>query len=234
MNNRQENKFSMDLAVLKALNDFEDQWSNVPACVNAVDKFKNLVSGIDTQRQIQEGKITGITANKQKEEDEMIQATIEMAAAVFAYADIIGDNELKSKVSYSPSTLRSARDTDLRVICQSVHDAAESVISELGDFGTTPEDLEKMQKEIDDFSTFLSESRNAINTRSIATAKIADLIKETDDLLNNQLDKLVTTFQSSEPKFYRTYMKARQIINMGSRSQTEEEEQQQEDPELEV
>jgi len=35
---------------------------------------------------------------------------------------------------------------------------------------------------------------------------------------------------SSEPKFYRTYMKARQIVNMGSRSQTEEEDP---EPELE-
>ena len=229
MNNRQEDKFSMGLGVLKTMHDFKDKWSNVPACVDAVDKFENLISRIDDQRKIQEGKITGITENKQKEEDEMIQSTLEIAAGVFAYADKIGDHELKSKVDYSPSALKTARDTDLRVMCQSVHDAAESVISELENVGITPEALEKLQKEIDDFSAFLSESRNAINTRSIATAKIADLIRETDDLLNNQLDKLVTTFQSREPRFYETYMKSRQIINMGSRRQSEEEE---EEPEL--
>lgn len=229
MNNRQEDKFSMNLAVLKSMYDFKDKWSNVPACVDAVSKFEKLISEIDAQRQIQGGKTTGITENKQKEEDDMIQTTLEMGAGVFAYADKIGDNELKSKVAYSPSTLKTARDTDLRVMCQSVHDAAESVISELENFGITPKDLEKLQKEINDFSAYLSESRNAINTRSIATAKIADLIKETDDLLNNQLDKLVTTFQSREPRFYETYMKSRQIVNMGSRRQSEEEEE----PELE-
>jgi hypothetical protein len=212
------------------LHDFSDKWNNVPAFVEVVNKFEKLTSEIDAQRQIQEGRTTGITENKQKEEDEMIQATIETGAAVYAYADIIGDSELKSKVNYSPSDLKTARDTDLRVICQSVHNVAKDRISELGDYGTTPEDLDKLQKEIDDFSEMLSKSMKAINTRSTATAKIAELMKETDELLKNQLDKLVTTLQSREPEFYTNYMKARRIIDMGSRSQSEEEQEQ--EPEL--
>lgn len=214
----------MNITVQKFLNDFRDKWSNVPAIVNAYKRFENLISAIDTQRQIQEGKTTGITENKQKEEDEMVQTTIEIGAAVYAYADVIGDSKLKSNVDYSPTALKTARDTDLRVMCQSVHDAAESVISKLEDYGTTQEDLEKLQQNIDNFSAIIAESRNAINTRAIATSKIAELLKETDDLLNNQLDKLVTTFQSKEPRFYNSYFKARQIINMGSRTKTEEEE----------
>ena len=106
MTDKQENKRSMYIAVQKACNANNSVWSGLPAFVTAFGKYETAIAGIDTQRQIQEGKTTGITENKQKEEDEMIQATVEIAAAVFSYASKIGDNELKQKVNYTPSFLR--------------------------------------------------------------------------------------------------------------------------------
>jgi uncharacterized protein YecE (DUF72 family) len=154
----------------------------------------------------------------------MIQATVETAATVYAYASLIGDNELLSKVDYSPSYLKNLRDTELKAVCQSVHTAASSVISELDDYGKTQEDLDKLQKEINDFSDMLSQSRKAISTRATATSRLEELFEETDDLLKNQLDKLMITYKNSHPRFYNTYKKARQIVDMGKHSRTEEPE----------
>lgn len=71
----------------------------------------------------------------------MIQITLEVAATVYTYASKIGDNELREKVNYSPSDLRNSRDTILKDICQTIHDEANAVISNLANYGKTPADL---------------------------------------------------------------------------------------------
>ena len=82
MTDKQENKRSMYIAVQKVCNKNNSIWSGLPAFVDAFGDFETTIADIDMQRQIQEGKTTGITENKQKEEDEMIQISLEVAAAV--------------------------------------------------------------------------------------------------------------------------------------------------------
>ena len=221
MTDGQDNKRSMYIAVQRVCNSNNSTWSGLPAFVNAFGNFENAIAGIDTQRQIQEGRTTGITENKQKEEDEMIQITLEIAAAVYAYASIIGDNELRDKVSYSPSYLRNSRDNTLKDISQVIHDEADKVIANLADYGKTPADLAQLQKEIDDFAAILAKPRTAIGTRSTATTRLVELFQQGDDLLKNQLDKLMISYQNSEPVFYQTYQNGRIIVDLGVRRKTE-------------
>lgn len=224
MTDKQENKRSMYIAVQKVCNANNSVWSGLPAFVDAFGNFENTIADIDTQRQIQEGKTTGITENKQKEEDEMIQISLEVAAAVYAYASKIGDNELRDKVSYSPSYLRKSRDTILKDICQVIHDEADKVIANLADYGKTPADLTQQQKEIDDFADILAKPRTAIGTRATATTQLVELFQNSDDVLKNQLDKLMLTYQNSEPEFYLPYQNARIIVDLGIRHKEEPEE----------
>ena len=232
MTDNQENTRSMFLSVQKTCNDNKSIWSDLPAIVNTFNKFENIISEIDVQRQIQEGVTSGVTESKHKEEEEMTQITLQIAANVYAYASLINDHELKNRVNYSPSTLRNARDTILKDICQSVHDAASEVVSELGDYGVTPETLEKQQKEIDDFVDMIAKPRTAISTRATATARLEDLINEGNDLLRDQLDKLMVNYKTSEPVFYNMYKNARKIVNMGTGRKSKETES--EEPETEI
>ena len=215
MTDKQENKRSMYLTVEKVCNDNNNIWNTMPAFVETFTDFQTILADIDAQARIQEGKTTGITQNKQKEEDEMIQATIEIAAAVYAYAARIGDNELKAKVNYTPSRLHRSRDTILKDICQKIHDAANEVIAELADYGKTPADLNQQQQEIDDYAAILADPRAAIGTRATATSTLVTLFRQGDDHLKNRLDKLMVAYQNSEPQFYNKYQSARTIVDLG-------------------
>lgn len=225
MTDKQENKRSMYIAVQKVCNQNNSVWSGLSAFVTAFGKFETVITGIDAQRQIQEGKTTGITENKQKEEDEMIQASVEIAAAVYAYAPKIDDNELKQKVNYTPSDLLRSRDTILKDICQTIHDEANTVITDLADYGKTPADLAQQQKEIDDFTAILTKPRTAIGTRATATTKLVEHFQQGDDLLSNQLDKLMVNYQTSNKAFYNKYHSARIIVDLGRHIETELTEQ---------
>ncbi|MCB0375706.1 MAG: hypothetical protein KDD04_07285, partial [Sinomicrobium sp.] len=159
MTDKQENKRSMYLAVQNVCNAANSIWSVMPAFLQAFTDFETTLADIDLQARIQEGKTTGITQNKQQEEDQMIQTTVEIAAAVYAYAAVTGNNALKERVNYSPSQLRLSRDTTLRDICQNIHDAANTVIAGLADYGKTPADLDQLQQQINDYAAILAQPR---------------------------------------------------------------------------
>ena len=63
MTDKQDNKRSMYIAVQRVCNSNNSIRSGLPAFVNAFINFENAIAGIDAQRQIQEGKTTGITEN---------------------------------------------------------------------------------------------------------------------------------------------------------------------------
>jgi len=185
--------------------------------VKTFGDFQAIISQIMETRLIQEGKTTGVAENKQKEEDEMINKTVSIASAVFAYASVIGDNELKEKINYSPSKLRKSRDTILRDRCQLVHEETSKVIDDLGDYGILAADLEELQQEIDDYAAIIALPRTAIGTRATATAQLIELFKQGDDVLNSRLDKLTEQYKSNNPDFYISYKNARSIIDLGVR-----------------
>ena len=217
MTDRQENKFSMYLAVRIVCNSYGIVWSEFVAYVKTFGDFETIISQIMETRLIQEGKTTGVAENKQKEEDEMINKTVSIASAVFAYASVIGDNELKEKINYSPSKLRKSRDTILRDRCQLVHEETSKVIDDLGDYGILAADLEELQQEIDDYAAIIALPRTAIGTRATATAQLIELFKQGDDVLNSRLDKLTEQYKSNNPDFYISYKNARSIIDLGVR-----------------
>jgi hypothetical protein len=165
----------------------------------------------------QERRTTGSAADKQKEEDEMIAKTIEVASAVYAYASITNNNTLKDKIDYSPTALKRSRDTILRDIWQVIHDEAIGVGNSLADYGVDANDLAQLQKEIDDYAALLTAPRTAITTRVRVTAELEEKFKEGDEILHNQMDKLVETLKEREKRFYREYNRARLIIKLGSR-----------------
>jgi hypothetical protein len=214
MTGEQENKNSMYLAVKGVLNENESKWTAMPAFVNATTSFFDLSDQVQAAAMIQQGNTKGITDNKQQEEDEMIAMTLKVAGAVRAFATVTGNQELKAQMKYSASALKGMRDSDLLNACQHVHDVALEHVDGLADYMVTAETLTQLNDEVDDFRQALAAPRNAITRRSEATSRLADLFKEADGVLNDQLDALMEMYREDKP-FYNQYQAARIIVDLG-------------------
>ena len=212
MTDSQENKLSMYLAVRGICNGHNGTWNGLPAFVDAFTAFENTIHHIHEARAVQEGKITGVTADKQQEKADMIAHTIRIAKAVYAHANTTGNATLRDRVDYSPSMLKKTRDTELRDICQIIHDTANGHIGNLGDYGVDAAMLAGLQGEINDFEALLSGPREAIVTRAEATARLAEWFKQGDSILKERMDPLTELFKH-EGAFYSLYHKARIIVN---------------------
>jgi len=224
MTNKQENKNSMYQAVIRKCQKFESLWIDIPAFEPALNEFKAAFTAIQTANEHQMVRITGIAEAKQKEEDEMIAKTLELSSAVFAYASITNNFELKRMVDFSPSSLKRMSDTELKSMCKLVSKAAISVAKALENYGISATDIEDLDKEIMDYENMIAEPREAVTTRAKATAQLAELFPIADTILKEQLDKLMMIFKAKHPDFYTEYFNSRKIIDLGVRHQSSDTE----------
>lgn len=223
MNVRQRNYVAMFMALKQFIETHRTQLETIPALATAIQQFLDLLPQIEQVNQIQLGHAKGSSDLKQKEEAEMIQATIQVAAAIFVYAQVNNRPDLQAKVNVSPTYLQELPDEELKITCLNIHSTAEKLDGNLSNFGITPEAITQLKKEIDDFAAIIAAPRSAIVTRSQATRRLKELIDQANDLLRNQLDKLMVLFEHTQPQVYNTYKAARVIVDLKRSVKAEEE-----------
>ncbi len=215
MQDRQENKLSMYLAVQKVCTDNNGVWSGLPAFVSSFSAFEGKIADIEAVRLIQEQDTTGIAVDKTELREDLVNKVIEVSTAVQAYASENEDNELLESVNYSRSELLQCRDTILHDRSQLIHDKADAIIGSLGDYGVVAGDLSDLQTLIDDYVAIIPKPRTATSSKKTATEDLELHFKEADGILRNRLDKLSEQFRTSDPEFYTTFHNARMIVDSG-------------------
>ena len=117
---RLENKLMMLKAVLALLKQNIETLNAVPAMAGLVAKLEALIAQIESLRQITESDNTGITAEKDAQEEALIEKAYEQASALFAMASEKEDKVLQAKVDFTESDLQNARGNDLVSMCASI------------------------------------------------------------------------------------------------------------------
>lgn len=223
MNKNQINHLYMFKAVDTVLSKYEAVVNSLPVLATACITFREKLTVIDSTLLIQEGQITGVAQQKQKEEEEMIVAALRVAAAMYVYAQDTNDLELSAKVKLSKN-IKGLNDTVLLNTCKTVLNLANGVATDaLTSYGITAEDISSLEKEITDFEQLVTKPRSAVVTRSQATALLADLLKETSALLSDKMDKLILILEANNPLFYNEYRAARIIVDLHGTNSTEDE-----------
>jgi hypothetical protein len=226
MNKKQTNHLSSYLAVNFVFSKYETKVAALPALLATVTKYRGLMNELDSVRLIQEGHTTGTTLQKQKEEAEMIEATVRIAAAVYLYAKEQNNLELQEQVNVSPTYLQRLGDSKLVSHCTLIYNLANGLDAEaLVPYGVLPETIGGLKKEIDDFAALVAKPRTQIVARSTATNRMKELFKEISDLLLDELDKLMLLLKNQEPVFYNEYRAARIIVDLRGAYETEEPEE---------
>ena len=218
MKSSQENKLSMYYAVQKICGVNNSVWKGLPAFVSAFASLETNIGKIENALGIQVKNITGVTEDKGFIEDAMIEKTLQVSSAVFAYANDINDLALKGKVDLCKTDLNRLRDSISAQRCQLVHDEANVIVGSLGNYGITAADLSNLQAKVDAFGAMLASPRTAITERKGATNEIVKLLAKTDVVLKNKMDKLMEKFKVNNPEFYRLFFNARIIVELGSRT----------------
>jgi len=219
----QRDKVTMYTAAQHVFKKFNTELSVIPALSTAINEFEEILTAINNISMVQQGRSDGATKLKVREEEEMIQTTIHVAAAIYVYAHNTKQPHLKDKVKVSPTSLSRMRDKDLKLTCLNIYKLAYQVHDELGDYGISPEMVTKLKKDIDNFETIIASPNGEIVTRAQATSKLIELFALADNLLKIKIDRLMVLLETAQPKAYKTYLAARIIADLKDTKTTQKE-----------
>lgn len=216
MNSKQESKLSMYNAVSTFCETNATTVATVPAFQSAVTDFDNIVDAIRAASQAESAIIDGITQDKAFLRNKVIDTTVSISSAVFAYASSVNNFELKQKVSLPKSDLQKLRDELLAGTCRNIFGEASANLASLADYGITQPKLDAFLLEVEEYEDAVPEPRNAVSNRSAQGVELVTLFRQADDVLKTRMDKLAATFKTTNAKFYNGYKINRIIIDPGS------------------
>ena len=214
MNDRQENKLTMYRAVETLLDNNAAKTGPITALATAITNFKNLIGEIDTAEQEKQTATTGKTASKGEAEAILISEAVTIAAGLKALGSVSNDKELLEMGSETKSSLYGTRDTDLVTKTQLIHDFANTNAVALADYGITPAMITSLQTRITNFNAALGTREESVALRVAAGAEVEGFFKDADNILLNQMDKIMEVFRESDTQFYNEYKNARVIRDL--------------------
>lgn len=116
-------------------------------------------------------------------------------------------------VNFSSSDIYRIKDGEFSARCQTIHERGAANIAALADFGVTNAALTALQAAIEDYAASVPKPRSAITDRATVKRNIKNLFFDADDILIEQMDKLVEAMSKTQPDFANTYKSARVIID---------------------
>ncbi|MBK8443942.1 MAG: carboxypeptidase regulatory-like domain-containing protein [Sphingobacteriales bacterium] len=213
MNARQESKLNMYRALTQYCDKNAALIATVPAFSNALNTLKTKIAAIQSNASKESAQIGGIAQDKTAAKEILCTRTAEIAAAVYAYAHQTNNNTLRQKMNFSVSDLLRIKDDLLVPTCQVIYNQAQANLPNLADYALNAAALTTLQNAMNNYTNATPLVRNAIGNRSTFRINIKNLLKETDDLLKNQLDKISLQFKNTNPDFLLTYRQLRIIID---------------------
>lgn len=213
MDSRQEAKLNMYDAVLAHCDANAAIVATVVAFQNAVNDFEDIVDDLRTAAQNEVQAITGFTADKNAQRQDLIDITVDVAGSIYAYASAQDNLILKDQVKINPSDLTRMKDELLGPVCTNILDAANANAAALVDYGVTAAKITALDDAIEDFVSAVPAPRNAVSNRVSIAEQIKQLFKDGDQLLKERLDKLALQFKTTQPNFYTAYRSNRVILD---------------------
>lgn len=215
MNARQEAKLNMYRAVLQQSEENTQLIQSVPAFEAAMAAFKTSVAAVLSTVQQQLQVTSGATVSKAAAKKDLCTFTVDVAAAMFAYASATGNLVLKEQSRITLSELLRAKDEVLTPRCRNYFDLAKNNADALRDYGITEALITSFKNALDNYSTAVPTPRNAIAQRAAYRKNLGELVKQADGILKERLDKLVKNFKTSGGAYYNAYKSNRTILNPG-------------------
>lgn len=217
INAKQNAKLNSFRAAEKHIEDNAVIISSTPAFQTAFTKLKAKIAAIVDTAQQKSGALSGAAGDKKTAKQTLCKIAATVAGAIYAYASANRNETLQQSMNLPVTTLMRMRDEAVAPLCQMIHDRAETDLEALRDYGIKPAHLTDLQTAIADYFAKSINPRSAITNRKTVNANLTNLFREADEILKNQLDKLIELFREDHPDFVNTYFETRIIVDPPTR-----------------
>lgn len=223
MTEYQTAKHNMYGMILKEASNNESAVNLIPGFKDGINTLRAIHNEMESTRMLQEVDLTGIAADKQATIDDLADITVEVAGAVYSYADKKNNRTLMEKVNYKESVIENLTNAELLSATGIILQEAVNVpAADLENEGISQEEMNRLRELYDLFHDVKSKPREAIIDRRGYTKKLAELFRKAYRVKKNTLDRLAPQYKRKAPEFYDTY-KAASIILFRKAAKKKEE-----------
>lgn len=217
MDNKSSNRVNMIRTTTTLCDNTTTATAGIPAFSGVLTLVKNNLILIDTLDQLILGTSKGVTLDTNLLRRTMTAFGFHCANATYAYASSVNNNTLKATVNFTEAMLDKLKKDEVDDICEAIYNAINANQVAVTPFGAGPADATSLQTAIGLYRTGMQNPRQAIVTKSNAVEQLPVIIRNTiNDLLKDQMDRMVNTLKVSNFNFWDKYFKAREIIDLGS------------------
>ncbi len=211
MTDKQRAKLAMFKASLLVLQSHAAAYAANKALQAAVAKFAGLVAGLNPENQASQPASGGLTAVKQKTRDTLATRGGDVAAALYALATDPDheDPALKAAADYTVRGLGRKPDADLIRIGRILFDRATEHAPALAGHDVSAADLQALRDALTKFAEEQATPRAALAEGAAGTKTLARDYREAQALLQDQIDRQLTRYETKDAAFFAAYQSAR-------------------------
>ena len=145
----------------------------------------------------------------------VIVGSLQLCAALKAYANATNDKVLLAKVDYVKSDFTQVADSVVFDIATLLLFLASPLLPLLEKYFVDVQIISEFNAELNRFHDSLPQKRVATAGTKVATENIGQVFDTLTNLLNDEIDVLIDLFKEREPRFFMEYTNARIIVNYG-------------------
>ena len=212
MNTDQTNRITMMKTVTVYMDGQNAVWNGMAPMGTSVQRLKEKLTAIDTAAQQQETP-SGATDNKAATRDALEDVLFLACEALGVIGHTSNDHGLLALTALSPSELGHLGTEELVRRATAVLGEANSRKTELAALHVTQANLDELTQALQNFSDAKEQPRTATAERMAQTESLATLIREANNILRNEIDRMVNLFRRSNPDFVAGYRAARVIVD---------------------
>ncbi|MFA6596610.1 MAG: hypothetical protein WCS69_02735 [Ignavibacteriaceae bacterium] len=220
MTNREENRYNMFNSVKAVLDANTNVTSTIPVFEETIAELRGLIEEVKTTDIEFNNSTTGKASVVHAKEEELMKVFLPVKSALYTYAVVKKDEELKALTEISESKLKRMRDSEQLLKIKSIYEKAVAQTANLQAYGITAETLSTLSDKITALENSAANKSAGHTSRSSLRTKLDDLFESTDDLLKERLDNLVELLREKQSVFYNQYFAARVIYDLGGGNST--------------
>ena len=218
-----KNKLRMFNATVQVVLTNQAVWTGNEGFADVVKDFDAKLKLIDDTKGAAGISTNGITEDKNTMHDDLIDCMMEIAGPLATMASRLGNNDVKSRTSFTDTGLDSMTEGELAKAGKELAKLAQGSLRPLAHYGVTPDEVTKLQTLAESFATKIAAPREVTAGRVAANDKLRLLFTETTTLLKEQMDSMVDKYRRTNPDFYNAYFNARVIVDYGIRHEKKNE-----------
>ena len=211
MNTRIRNRFHMLKVVHDTCTESVTAINSIPACKDAYIRLGEIIGKMESSMKIQIADHTGLTKEKKYLKQLLAETTVAVASGLMSYAHNNHDYSLEEEMRCTTSKLLRMNDDVMVERCETIKDKGNDLVADLADYAVDAALLTKLTDRIKDFEKIYPKVSETIDARKMHTTKLDNLLSEANDVLKNELDRMVLLLDAIYDDFKMQYKNSRAI-----------------------